>query len=397
MKKFILSLILAATAFLTGRGETIVALTAGGTTSGNNLLMFDSATPGSPFAKIGVTGLTAGETLVACDYRPATGGLYALSDAGQLYVIEAATGSATAVGARNMIPAGATQFGFDFNPTVDRIRITSNNDGNYRMNPDNGTVIIDNVLTYAAGDPNAGANPNVVGSAYTNSFAGALVTVLYDIDSNTDALLIQNPPNNGTLNTVGPLGVNTSDVVGFDISSATGVFYASLTVANSRNLYTINQLTGAATLVGTIGGTLGAETVVDIAVPTRTRMLNISTRGRVSPGDDALIGGFITRGGASTTVLIRGIGPSLANAGVAGALADPVLTIYDRNGIAIASNDDWQTSPQAGQIAATGLAPQNPLEAAVYGSVTPGSYTAVVSSKGSATGIALVEIYNLSN
>jgi hypothetical protein len=280
---------------------------------------------------------------------------------------------------------------------VDRIRITSNNDGNYRMNPDNGTVIIDNVLTYAAGDPNAGANPNVVGSAYTNSFAGALVTVLYDIDSNTDALLIQNPPNNGTLNTVGPLGVNTSDVVGFDISSATGVFYASLTVANSRNLYTINQLTGAATLVGTIGGTLGAETVVDIAVPTRTRMLNISTRGRVSPGDDALIGGFITRGGASTTVLIRGIGPSLANAGVAGALADPVLTIYDRNGIAIASNDDWQTSPQAGQIAATGLAPQNPLEAAVYGSVTPGSYTAVVSSKGSATGIALVEIYNLSN
>ena len=390
MKKFILSLIVAATAALTGHAETIVALT-----SGNKLLMFDSATPGSPFATINITGVAAGEALVACDYRPATGGLYALGNAGQLYVIEAATGSATAVGSPNMIPAGATRFGFDFNPTVDRIRITSNGDGNYRMNPDTGAVTIDPTLSYAAGDTHAGANPNVVGSAYSNNFAGALVTVLYDIDSDLDILTIQNPPNNGTLNTVGPLGVDASENAGFDISAATGVAYATLTPGTTTGLYTINLLSGAATFAGTIAS--GSDTVVGIAVPTRTRMLNISTRGRVSPGDDALIGGFITRGGASTTVLIRGIGPSLANAGVAGALADPVLTIYDRNGIAIASNDDWQTSPQAGQIAATGLAPQNPLEAAVYGSVTPGSYTAVVSSKGGATGIALVEIYNLSN
>lgn len=397
MKKLFLVLLLAATATLAGRAETLVALTSGASISGNNLLMFDSATPGTPFAKINVTGLTAGETLLAFDYRPATGGLYALSNAGQLYVIEAATGVAAKVGPINMIPGNDTSFGFDFNPTVDRIRITTDGDHNYRMNPDNAAVIIDNPLAYAAGDPNAGVNPNVVGSAYTNSFAGALVTVLYDIDSNTDALLIQNPPNNGTLNTVGSLGVNTSDVVGFDISQATGVFYASLTVSNSRNLYTINQLTGAATLVGTIGGTQGAETVIDIAAPSRSRMLNISTRGRVSPGDDVLIGGFIIRGGASSTILVRALGPSLANAGIATPLPDPVLTIYDRNGVAIAQNDNWQTSPQAAQITALGLAPQSPLESAIYGSVTPGSYTAVVAGKGSATGLALVEIYNLSN
>ena len=397
MKKLLLALFLTAAAALTGRAETLVALTTGDTITGNNLLFFDSASPGNPFLKIRVTGLGANETLQAFDYRPATGGLYALSDAGQLYVIEAATGVAAKVGPINPIPANATSFGFDFNPTVDRIRITTNGDQNYRMNPDNASVIIDGALAYAAGDPNAGTNPSVVGSAYTNSFAGALVTVLYDIDSNTDALVIQNPPNNGTLNTVGSLGVNTSEVVGFDISQATGVFYAVLTVSNSRNLYTINQLSGAATLVGTIGGTLGAETVIDIAVPSRTRMLNISTRGRVSPGDDVLIGGFILQGGASSTILVRAIGPSLANFGIATPLADPVLTIYDRNGVSIAENDNWQTSSQAAQITALGLAPQNPLESAIYGSVTPGSYTAVVSGKGSATGIALVEIYNLSN
>ena len=397
MKKLLLSLVLALTAVVTGRAETLVALTTGDFTTGNNLIMFDSATPGTAFARIRVTGLGANETLQAFDYRPATGGLYALSDAGQLYVIEAATGVAAKVGPINPIPGNDTHFGFDFNPTVDRIRITTNGDHNYRMNPDNAAVIIDSPLAYAAGDPNAGANPNVVGSAYTNSFAGALVTVLYDIDSARDVLTIQNPPNNGTLNTVGSLGVDTAEIVGFDISQATGVFYAILTVSNSRNLYTINQLTGAATLVGTIGGTLGAETAIDIAAPSRSRMLNISTRGRVSPGDDVLIGGFIIRGGASSTILIRAIGPSLANFGVAGPLADPVLTVYDRNGVAIAQNDNWQTSPQAAQITALGLAPQNPAESAIYGSVTPGSYTAVVSGKGSATGIALVEIYNLSN
>lgn len=390
MKKLLLSLVLALTAVVTGRAETLVALT-----SGNRLLMFDSATPGSIFASIPITGVNVGETLVAMDYRPATGGLYALGNVGQLYVIEAATGVATKVGAPNAIPGNATRFGFDFNPTVDRIRITTDGDHNYRMNPDNAAVLIDSPLNYAAGDPNAGANPNITAVAYANNFAGALVTVLYGIDSNLDVLTIQNPPNGGTQNTVGALGVNSSENAGFDISAATGVLYATLTPGTTTGLYTINQLSGAATLLGTIAA--GPDAILGIAAPSRARMLNISTRGRVSPGDDVLIGGFIIRGGASSTILIRAIGPSLANFGVAGALADPVLTVYDRNGVAIAQNDNWQTSPQAAQITAVGLAPQNPAESAIYGSVTPGSYTAVVSGKGSATGIALVEIYNLSN
>lgn len=397
MKKLFLSLALAATSALTSHAETLIALTAGDTITGNNLIFFDSATPGSPLGKIRVTGLSPSETLLAFDFRPATNGLYAFGDAGQLYVIDTTTGAATKVGPINPIPAADTRFGFDFNPTVDRIRLTTDGDHNYRMNPDTAAVVIDPNLAYAAGDPNAGANPNVVGSAYTNSFTGALVTVLYDIDSSQDVLVIQNPPNAGTLNTVGPLGVDTTDIVGFDISPVTGVFYATLTVSSSRNLYTINQLSGAATLVGTIGGTLGAETVIDIAAPPRSEMVNISARGRVSPGDDVLIGGVIIRGGAARTLLVRALGPSLATFGVDEALADPVLTVYDRNGQVIAQNDNWQTSPQAGQITASGLAPQNPAESAVYGSAAPGSYTAVVSGKGNATGIAIIEFYNLSN
>ena len=397
MKKLFLSLALAATSALTSHAETLIALTTGDTITGNNLIFFDSATPGSPLGKIRVTGLSPSETLLAFDFRPATNGLYAFGDAGQLYVIDTTTGAATKVGPINPIPAADTRFGFDFNPTVDRIRLTTDGDHNYRMNPDTAAVVIDPNLAYAAGDPNAGANPNVVGSAYTNSFTGALVTVLYDIDSSQDVLVIQNPPNAGTLNTVGPLGVDTTDIVGFDISPVTGVFYATLTVSSSRNLYTINQLSGAATLVGTIGGTLGAETVIDIAAPPRSEMVNISARGRVSPGDDVLIGGVIIRGGAARTLLVRALGPSLATFGVDEALADPVLTVYDRNGQVIAQNDNWQTSPQAAQITASGLAPQNPAESAVYGSAAPGSYTAVVSGKGNATGIAIIEFYNLSN
>ena len=138
----------------------------------------------------------------------------------------------TVVGAQFTTLLNGGAFGFDFNPTVDRIRVTSDAVENLRLNPDTGTVTVDVNL-------NPG-NPNVVGSAYTNNFAGATTTTLYDIDSNLDILAIQNPPNNGTLNTVGSLGLNTSDLVGFDISQQNPTAYASLTVGGISAFYTIN-------------------------------------------------------------------------------------------------------------------------------------------------------------
>jgi hypothetical protein len=218
--------------------------------------------------------------------------------------------------------------------------------------------------------------------------------VLYDIDSTLDVLVIQNQPNAGILNTVGNLGVNTTDEVGFDISQGTGVAYASLTIGGSAGLYQISLANGAATLVGAIANaaSLAGETVVDISVLTATRLLNISTRGRVGTGDDVLIGGFINRGGGR--LVLRAIGPSLGAFGVPSPLPDPVLTLKDANGNTLATNDDWQSN-QAADITATGLAPTNSLESAILTSLPAGNYSGIVSGKGSATGVALIEVYQL--
>jgi len=107
-----------------------------------------------------------------------------------------------------------------------------------------------------------------------------------------------------------------------------------------------------------------------------------------------MIGGFITSGG-STQVVVRGMGPSLRQQfGVSGALADPVVTLVDENGMVVKTNDNWKNTQQAA-IQATGLAPPNDLESAVVVTVATGRYTAILSGKNGGTGIGLVEVYNL--
>jgi len=390
MKKNIVLSVLTSLALVSAsRGESIVALT-----SGNRLLLFDSGTPGTVTKTLTVT-TASNEPLVAIDFRPATGDLYGIaSPSGRLYILNITTNAASIPPTAPTAITG-TGFGFDFNPVADVLRVTSDADQNLRLNPTTGALInIDTALNYSAGDAHAGANPNVVGSAYTNNFAGAGATILYGIDSGFDTLVIQETPNQGILRTVGGLGVDTSDAVGFDISQGSGVAYASLTVGGTTGLYTVNLATGLATLAGNIGsaGTLGGETILDIAVPTATRLLNIATRGRVGTGDDVLIGGFISRGGGR--LVLRAIGPSLGAFGVPSPLPDPVLTLKDINGVTLATNDDWQSN-QGAEITATGLAPSNPAEAAILTSLPPGNYSGVVSGKGSDTGVAVVEVYQL--
>ncbi|HXD50703.1 MAG TPA: DUF4394 domain-containing protein, partial [Burkholderiales bacterium] len=230
-----------------------------GLTVTNTLVTFDSATPGAVSAPVAITGLGAGEFLVAIDRRPATGQLYGLGSASRLYVIDTVTAAATQVGSSGAFTLSGTAFGFDFNPTVDRIRVTTTTTQNLRLNPNDGMLAAtDSALAYATGDANFGATPRIVGSAYTNNFSAATTTTLYDIDSNLDILATQLPPNNGVLNTVGALGVNTSDLVGFDISGLTGMAFASLTApgAATSSLFTVNLATGAGTLVGTIGASV---------------------------------------------------------------------------------------------------------------------------------------------
>ncbi len=239
------------------------AITIFAVTSANNLLRFSSATPGTIVGSVAITGLQSGETILGIDVRPATRQIFALGSTGRLYTLNPRTGVATFVSTLSTAPSGAS-FGVDFNPVPDRLRSTSDTDQNLRTNVDTGAVLVDGALAYATGDVNAGQNPNIVGSAYTNNFAGATTTTLYGIDSNLDILVRQDPPNAGTLNTVGPLGVNTSDAVGFDIANGSGTAFAVLTVDGTAGLYTINLTTGAATLVGNVGGT---ETIRGITVP----------------------------------------------------------------------------------------------------------------------------------
>jgi len=126
------------------------------------------------------------------------------------------------------------------------------------------------------------------------------------------------------------------------------------------------------------------------------RALNISTRGLIGTDENSLIGGFIVTGTESKTVALRALGPSLSDTGLSNVATDPVLTVFDSTGTAIASNDDWQSDPAAAQIIADGFAPSDPAEAATIQTLAPGAYTFVVNEKDLTPGIGLVEAYDLS-
>jgi hypothetical protein len=124
-------------------------------------------------------------------------------------------------------------------------------------------------------------------------------------------------------------------------------------------------------------------------------LANISTRGLVQTGDNVMIGGFILGGGDDgAQVLIRAIGPSLTQFGVADALADPTLELHNANGDLAGSNDNWKSLQQT-EIEATGLAPQDDAESALLAELAPGSYTAIVAGRDGSVGVGLVEIYAL--
>ncbi len=134
--------------------------------------------------------------------------------------------------------------------------------------------------------------------------------------------------------------------------------------------------------------------VYDLSPESDSQIANISTRGKVETGDDVMIGGFIIAGDQPARVIVRAIGPSLGSRGVTGALADPTLNLYDGNGTQFASNDDWQ-SDQVQEISASTLAPADPRESAIFRTLPPGNYTAIVRGKNESVGVALIEVYNL--
>jgi hypothetical protein len=125
----------------------------------------------------------------------------------------------------------------------------------------------------------------------------------------------------------------------------------------------------------------------------RSKMANVSCRAKTETGDNIVINGFILR--AETTVVIRGIGPSLAAFGVSGSLADPLLELFNSTGASLKQNDNWKDSQQA-EIQATGLAPTNDLESAIIMTLPAGAYTAQLRGVNDGQGVALTEVYELS-
>jgi len=121
-------------------------------------------------------------------------------------------------------------------------------------------------------------------------------------------------------------------------------------------------------------------------------LINISTRGQVLTGDNVMIGGFVIQGSSPQTVIIRASGPSLAAAGIASPLANPVLQLFSGQTV-IASNDDWGTAANAATLSASGFAPGNALESAILITLAPGAYTAIVTGAGGSTGVGIVEVF----
>jgi hypothetical protein len=232
--------------------------------AGGSLVTFDSALPGVIRSAVGLSGVDATQTLVGLDFRPATSELYGLgynasNGTARLYTINLTTAVATPVGAANIALAlgnANDRIGFDFNPTVDRIRVVSTNEANYRLNPNDGSI----TATDGTLNPGAGPGLNVSGAAYTNSSSNIVATALYDYDATTGNLYTQNPPNAGTLVLVGSSGLAAStEGADFDIfntrGTTTNVGYLAVAPAGTSfdNLYTLSLTTGAPTLVGLIG------------------------------------------------------------------------------------------------------------------------------------------------
>ena len=248
------------------QAQTAYALTGNGT----SLIKFNLATPGVTSLVGNFSG--AATSLAGIDFRSADGLLYGYSTTGNtLVTINLATAATTATPFPPSIGTTTSNFGIDFNPAADRLRVVNVDDQNLRINIGTGVTIADTPLAYIAADPNVGVNPFINEAAYTNNDNNPNTgTSLFYLDYNLDTLVKTANPNGGALETVGALGVNTSDMTGFDIFtdiSGGNTGYAILTSGGSPSLYTVNLLTGAATSLGAVGATRPFSLAIAQPVP----------------------------------------------------------------------------------------------------------------------------------
>ncbi|MFD0142855.1 MULTISPECIES: DUF4394 domain-containing protein [unclassified Streptomyces] len=240
-----------------------------GLTQDQRLVQFRTNTPDRVSSSGTVSGLVGDTRLVGIDYRVQNGRLYGVGNAGGVYTLNTSSAAATKVSQLSIALQG-TDFGVDFNPAADRLRIISDTGQNLRHNVNvatGGTLADGTLTTPPATTPTLG----VTGAAYTNNdLDAATATSLFDIDTTGDRVVLQSPANSGTLAPTGNLGVNAGPSAGFDIyfspREGTNCGFAALAAATggSHRFYEVNPLTGAARDAGAFPAT---RQVFDIALP----------------------------------------------------------------------------------------------------------------------------------
>jgi hypothetical protein len=262
------------------RKETIIAVTESG-----KLMRFNAGQPRIAVTVGSVTGMQVNEKLLGIDFRVARGVLYGLGSTGRLYTIDPKSAVAKPVGAGEPMAFRweGNEFGFDFNPTVDRIRIVTDTGQNMRAHPDTGAAVdgnpneggtqMDGPLAWAPNEPDRdNRKPRIVAAAYTYNKQNEKITTNYAIDAQSGTLVMQGTkegatpsvsPNTGQLFRVGSLGVSSFTQASFDIADVTGVGFVAINYGKSAKLYTVNLNTGTATFLGTIAG---GETIRGISV-----------------------------------------------------------------------------------------------------------------------------------
>ena len=252
-------------------------------TASNKLIHFNAGQPQKLLSNKPLAGLAPQERLLGIDYRVARGQLYALGVSGQLYRISTIDGVATAIGTPSAPPRdGATEWGVDFNPTVDRIRVVNNAGLNLRLHPDTGAIVdgnadlpgvqFDGRLTFDAADVNAGKAPAVVAAGYTYNKTNDKITTNYALEGSQGVLVHQGTregvlpmvsPNTGRLYTVGSLGLGSFTQATLDISDLSNAAYSAISSGTQSSWYRIDLATGKATLIGTVAG---GESVIGAAI-----------------------------------------------------------------------------------------------------------------------------------
>lgn len=251
------------------------ALMVVGLTDDGRLVRFRDDNPSNPRGSVPVSGLAGDAGLVGIDYRVQNGLLYGVGDAGGIYTLDAYSGNAVKVSQLSVALEG-TEFGVDFNPAANRLRVISDTGQNLRHNIDDSMGMPAAGVTAEDGPlstpPAEGATAGVTGAAYTNNDLDPnTATTLYDIATATDQVVLQSPANAGTLAATGNLTVDAATPSGFDSYSTVRhgttvdvMALATLQVGGRWSLYEITLFSGKAT---SRGGYPRGTNVVDIAIP----------------------------------------------------------------------------------------------------------------------------------